>query len=59
MALKNKMERLIGIISRVDDDDDAVVVENDQNVVVASVDDVEYCCFLTIVQATYYIIKLI
>ena len=54
MALKNKMERLIGIISRVDDDD-AVVVENDQNVVVASVDDVEYCCFLTIVQATYYI----
>ena len=28
-------------------------------VVVASVDDVEYCCFLTIVQATYYIIKLI
>ena len=46
MALKSKMERLIGIISRVDDDDDAVVVETDQNVVVASVDDVEYCCFL-------------
>ena len=59
MALKNKMERLIGIISRVDDDDAVVVEDDPQVVVVASVDDVEYCCFLTIVQATYYIIKLI